>query len=75
MAVVTNEVVQTGVSLKDMIARAVFEVVASFEAVASAVADYRARRNTSAQLNALSDTMLADIGLTRSDIDRVVSSK
>lgn len=75
MAVVTNEVAQSGVSLKDMIARAVFDTITAFENAVEAVSEFRARRQTSAQLNALSDSMLADIGLSRSDIDRVVSSK
>lgn len=43
-------------------------------ALSSRIADWRARRRTYAELNALDDISLADIGLTRADIPRLLCS-
>ncbi|MDW3207725.1 MAG: DUF1127 domain-containing protein [Alphaproteobacteria bacterium] len=73
MAVTTLDTGAREITVKDLIARGVFSVIAQLEAAAQAVADYRARRATAAQLHALSDQMLSDIGLTRDSIDTSLS--
>lgn len=73
MAVTTLDTGAREITVKDLIARGVFALIADLENVADAIADYRARRATAAQLHALSDQMLADIGMTRDSIDTSLS--
>ena len=44
-----------------------------FAKIAQDIAVFRARRQTKAELEALSDAMLRDIGITRGDINTVVN--
>lgn len=77
MAVTTLENVRNGavvgeLTWKDVTARAAFALVNRLE---TAVADFRTwrnRRRTAAELYALSDSMLKDIGLTRGEIKKMV---
>ncbi|MDF1750288.1 MAG: DUF1127 domain-containing protein [Alphaproteobacteria bacterium] len=75
MTVTAFETAQRGVTTKDMLARAAYQVVASFENMASAFADFRERRKTANQLHALSDDMLRDIGLTRGEINQLTARR
>ncbi|MBO6838472.1 MAG: DUF1127 domain-containing protein [Alphaproteobacteria bacterium] len=75
MAVTTFDTGAREITVKDLIARGVYSVIALLEGAAYAVADYRSRRATAAQLYALSDEMLADIGLTRDTIDEALARR
>lgn len=75
MTVTSFDNARNGVSLKDMMARAAFEAVSYFDGLAESLQDYRDRRNTAAQLHALSDDMLKDIGLTRGQIDTIANRR
>jgi uncharacterized protein YjiS (DUF1127 family) len=75
MTVTAFESAQRGATVKDMLARAAYQVIAFVENVPSAVADYRERRNTANQLHALSDDMLRDIGLTRGEINQLTARR
>ncbi len=75
MTVTSFDTARSGVSLKDMVARAAFQTVSYFDGLAESLKDYRDRRNTAAQLHALSDDMLKDIGLTRGQIDTIASRR
>ena len=75
MAVTLTTRTEASVSLKDLVARAAYDVVAAFEFAANATVEFYHRRKTAAQLNALSDEMLADIGLNRGDIEEIVARR
>ena len=63
MTILTVDTNRQGVSLKDMIADAVFAVISFAESVMDSISAEMNRRATIRQINSLSDAMLNDIGL------------
>ena len=74
MTILTVDTNRQGVSLKDMIADAVFAVISFVESVMDSISAEMNRRATIRQINSLSDAMLNDIGLTRGDVEKLVKA-
>ena len=74
MTILTVDTNRQGVSLKDMIADAVFAVISFAESAMDSISAEMNRRATIRQINSLSDAMLNDIGLTRGDVEKLVKA-
>lgn len=73
MAVTMFDAGREEVTIKDMIARAVYVLSSKTYRAADAMARRSARRKTERELARLTDGMLRDIGLERADIPKAVS--
>jgi uncharacterized protein YjiS (DUF1127 family) len=74
MTILTVDTNRQGISLKDMIADAVFAVISFVETAMERISAEMNRRATIRQINGLSDAMLNDIGLTRGDVEKLVKA-
>ena len=74
MTILTVDTNRQGISLKDMIADAVFAVIYFVETAMERISAEMNRRATIRQINGLSDAMLNDIGLTRGDVEKLVKA-
>jgi uncharacterized protein YjiS (DUF1127 family) len=74
MTILTVDTNRQGISLKDMIADAVFAVISFAESAMDRISAEMNRRATIRQINSLSDAMLNDIGLTRGDVEKLVKA-
>lgn len=71
MAFVSHTAGQETVSIADLIARATYRAVTGLENLAQSMVEAHSRRRTAEILNSLTDAQLADIGLSRANIDGV----
>lgn len=74
MTILTVDTNRQGISLKDMIADAVYAVISFAETAIERISAEMNRRATIRQINGLSDAMLNDIGLTRGDVEKLVKA-